>query len=320
MKMSTIVHDKIHNVIIIGSGPAGYTAAIYLARANLRPLLLEGDGSDGTYPGGLLTTTNIVENFPGFPNSIDGFKLTTNFKKQCENFGTITKSEHALNVTKLDNIFKIQTKNNTYFTKTIIIATGSTPNKLYIENFDRLLNHGISMCAICDGGLDCFLDKPLAVIGGGDSACEEALLLSRTASHVYIIFRKNKMRASKIMIDRVTINEKITLIPNHEIETINGLDVLESIDLKDYTNNKMNLKIKGLFIAIGHTPNSQFISDLVEVDDYGYIITDKSMSTNINGIWAVGDVQDSKYKQAITAAGSGCIAALELERYLSKIE
>lgn len=313
---------SLHNVIIIGSGPAGHTATIYLARANLNPVMLEGGSTNETVPGGLLTTTKIVENFPGFPDGVDGYELTERFKQQSLNFGTKIISETVLKINKKDGIndlneFEIMTETNTYRTKAIIIATGSTPKRLYIPGYDTFWHKGISTCAVCDGGLKCFRNVPLAVVGGGDSACEEALHLSHTASHVYLIHRRDSLRASKIMVDRVMKNDKITLIWNSEITEILGNNNVESIKLINTTNNTITeLKIRGLFVAIGHTPNSKFVSDLVELDDVGYIKTNSKMETNIKGIWAIGDVQDPHYRQAITAAGSGCIAALEIERWL----
>lgn len=308
----------LHNVIIIGSGPAGHTAALYLARANLSPLMLEGDSAGEVISGGLLTTTKIVENFPGFPNGIDGYELTDRFKEQSIRFGTNIISETALKINKLeDNTFEIYTSKNTYKTKTVIIATGSTPNRLYVPGYDKFWHKGISTCAICDGGLPCYRKVPIAVIGGGDSACEEALHLAHTASKVYLIHRRDTLRASKIMIERVMKNEKIIPIWNSEVAEITGDDHVDGVILKknDGTLNKVD--IRGVFVAIGHTPNSKFVSSFIDVDKNGYIKTSRNMETNIKGIWAIGDVQDPHYRQAITAAGSGCIAALEVERFLN---
>lgn len=309
----------IHNVIIIGSGPAGHTAALYLARANLSPLMLEGDSDGIVSPGGLLTTTKTVENFPGFPEGIDGYDLTERFKEQSLKFGTeiITEFVNKI-VPQENNLFNvITTNNNSYITKSIIIATGSTPNRLYIPGYDEFWHKGISTCAVCDGGLPCFRKVPLAVVGGGDSACEEAMHLSHTASMVYLIHRRDSLRASKIMVDRVVKNPKIKMIWNSEVVEVFGTTQVEKLKLKNINDSSFSeLEVKGLFVAIGHTPNSQFVKDLVDLDSTGYIKTNEKKETNIKGIWAVGDVQDPHYRQAITAAGSGCMAALEVERWL----
>ena len=308
----------INNVVIIGSGPAGHTAAIYLARANLQPIMLEGDSSGEVVSGGLLTTTKIVENFPGFPKGVEGYELTENFKEQSRRFGTNIISETATKIIPNDDgNFIVHTKERTYHTRTVIISTGSTPNRLYIPGYDNFWHKGISTCAVCDGGLPCYRNVPLAVVGGGDSACEEALHLSHTASKVYLIHRRNYLRASKIMIDRVLSNPKIFPIWNNEVIEIKGKDNLDRLILKNTSNGEINeLEVRGLFVAIGHTPNSQFVKDFVELDKSGFIITNERKETNIKGIWAAGDVQDPHYRQAITAAGSGCIAALEVERFL----
>lgn len=305
-----------YNVIIIGSGPAGHTASIYLARANLSPLMLEGDSCGDIVAGGLLTTTKIVENYPGFPDGVDGYELTERLKEQSLRFGTKIISESVIRVQKQGNLFDVYTKNNIYQTKSIIVATGSTPNRLYVPGYDEFWHKGISTCAVCDGGLPCYRNVPIAVVGGGDSACEEALHLAHTASVVYLIHRRDQLRASKIMIDRVMKNTKIKLIWNSEIKEINGNDHVESIKLN--SNDSINIiNVRGLFVAIGHKPNSGFISDLVQTDSNGYIITNEKKETTQTGIWAAGDVQDPHYRQAITAAASGCVAALEVERWLN---
>lgn len=308
----------IYNVIIVGSGPSGHTAATYLARANLSPLMLEGDSSGEVIAGGLLTTTKTVENFPGFPEGIDGYELTERFKQQSLRFGTTIRSESVVNIVKRDDgLFDVHTGMNTYQTRAIIIATGSTPNRLYVPGYDDFWHRGISTCAICDGGLPCYRDVPIAVVGGGDSACEEALHLSHTASEVYLIHRRDTLRASKIMIDRVFANDKIKPIWNSEIVEIFGNKHIETIRIRNTKDhNVKDISVRGLFVAIGHKPNSAFISDIVSTDVNGYIITNNKQETSQKGIWAVGDVQDPHYRQAITAAGSGCVAALEVERWL----
>ena len=308
----------LHNVIIIGSGPAGHTAALYLARAAQSPLMLESDCAGEIVSGGLLTTTKTVENFPGFPDGIDGYELTDRFKQQSLRFGTNIISETALKINKLeDNTFEIHTSKNTYRSKSIIIATGSTPNRLYVPGYDKFWHKGISTCAICDGGLPCYRKVPLAVVGGGDSACEEALHLAHTASKVYLIHRRDTLRASRIMVDRVMKNEKIIPIWNSEVAEITGDDHVDGVILKKTDGQISKVDVRGVFVAIGHTPNSKFVSSFIDIDATGYIKTSRNMETNVKGIWAVGDVQDPHYRQAITAAGSGCIAALEVERWLS---
>lgn len=304
----------IYNVIIIGSGPAGHTASLYLARANLNPLMLEGDLCEDIIPGGLLTTTKIVENYPGFPEGVDGYELTERFKEQSLKFGTEIISEKAIDIKKVDNIFEVYTKKSIYKTKSIIIATGSTPKKLDLPNFEKYWHHGISTCAVCDGSL--YRNVPVTVVGGGDSACEDALHLSHTASKVYLIHRRDTLRASEIMKDRVLNNEKIFPIWNSEVIEIIGDEKVEKLKIKNKDGDISFLESEGLFIAIGHTPNSNFVSSFIELDNNGYIKTNSKFETNIKGIWAAGDVQDPHYRQAITAAGSGCATALEVERWL----
>ena len=311
-----MINKMIHNVIVIGSGPAGHTAALYLARANLLPLMLEGDSCGDIISGGLLTTTKIVENYPGFPNGVGGYDLTEMFKEQSKKFGTKIIPENAIEIKKNDeNIFEIKTSKNVYKTKSIIIATGSTPNRLYVPGYDNFWHNGVSTCAVCDGSF--YRNDIVAVIGGGDSACEDALHLSNIAKQVYLIHRKDKLRASKIMIDRVLQNPKIKIIWNSELLEITGKDNVEEIILKTKEDEITKLDVNGIFVAIGHKPNSKFVSSFIETDENGYILTNRKQETNVEGIWAVGDVQDPYYRQAITAAGSGCVAALEVERWLS---
>ena len=307
----------VRNIIIIGSGPAGHTAAIYLARANLEPLMLEGTVSGEIVPGGLLTTTKTVENFPGFPDGVDGFELTERFREQSCRFGTEIRSEQAIRITKVNELFTVYTDKAVYETRAILIATGSTPNRLYVPGYDEFWHRGISTCAVCDGGLPAFRNVPIAVVGGGDSACEEALHLARTASCVYMVHRRNQLRASKIMQDRVLANPKIQPVWDSEIIEIQGSKHVETIILRNSQDGSVtSLGVRGVFVAIGHRPNSQFVADMVTLDPNGFIETTRTMETSCKGIWAAGDVQDPHYRQAITAAGSGCIAALEIERYL----
>ncbi len=306
------------SVIVIGSGPAGHTACMYFGRANLNPLMLEGDSSGPVISGGLLTTTKTVENYAGFADGIDGYQLTSNFRNHSLKYGTEIISETATKVEKLsDGTFKIYTLENDYHSKAIVIATGSTPKRLNIVGYDNFWHKGVSTCAVCDGGLPMFKNVPLAVVGGGDSACEEAEHLSHTAEFVYMIVRGKKLRASKIMCDRVNKNPKIKIIWNTEVDQIIGNKQVEQIVLKNSsTNEKSYLMVKGLFVAIGHTPNTGFLKDFVDLDSDGYIITKRDFSTSVEGVWACGDVQDKKYRQAIYAAGSGCAVALEVERWL----
>jgi thioredoxin reductase (NADPH) len=307
-----------NNVIVIGSGPAAHTACIYLARSSLTPLMLEGDPSQVVAAGGLLTTTTIVENYSGFPQGIDGYTLTSNFREQSLRYGTIIKSETCVKIEKQDNdIFTIFTNSgDSYTTRSVIIATGSNPNKLDIQSYDEFWQRGVSTCAVCDGSLPCYRNVPIAVVGGGDSACEEALHLSKSASQVYLICRKDHLRASTIMSNRVRDNQKIKILFNAHVTQIKGRERVEELELYIDTL-PYSLPVSGVFVAIGHTPNSHFIRELINCDQGGYIVTNRDMSTSVEGIWACGDVQDPKYRQAITAAGSGCVAALEVERWLT---
>lgn len=306
-------HDIKNNVVIIGSGPAGYTAALYLARANLLPLMLEGDSSGDIISGGV--ENYLVENYPGFPNGINRHDLIELFKKQSKKFGTRIVSENALEIKKNDeNLFEIKTSKKIYKTKSIIIATGSTPNRLYIPGYDKFWNNGVSTCALCDGYL--YRNDIVAVIGGGDEACQDALYLSNIAKQVYLINRRDKLRASKIMIDRVLQNTKIKIVLNSNVIEIIGKDNVEEIILKTKEDEITKLDVNGVFVAIGYKPNSKFVSSLIETDKNGYIVTNRKYETNVEGIWAVGDVQDPYYRKIITAAGSGSVAALEVEQWL----
>jgi thioredoxin reductase (NADPH) len=313
--------NNIFNVIIIGSGPAGHTAAIYLARAGLTPLMLEGDCSNGLVSGGLLTTTKTVENYPGFPQGIDGYELTQRFRDQSLKFGTDIISQNVTGIIKLlDGTFDVFTNSHVYRTKAVIISTGSTPKSLDIPGYKEFWHKGVSTCAVCDGALQCFQNVPIAVVGGGDSACEEALHLSHTASIVYLIHRGDKLRASDIMKRRVFKNKKIVPIWNTQVLEVSGDKRVERLLLSNIKeNSKYNIEVRGLFVAIGHTPNSEFVTGFVDRDSAGYIKTTPKGETNIPGIWAAGDVQDPHYRQAVTAAGSGCVTALEVERWLDNV-
>ena len=302
----------INNVIIIGSGPAGYTAAIYAARANLKPILVSG-----FQPGGQLTITTDVENYPGYEDPIQGPWLMEQMQKQAAHVGTEIINSQVTEVFLNEKIKKLNLDNGTTLnTKTVIISTGAQARWLGLENEDKFQGHGLSACATCDGFF--FKDKEVAVIGGGNSAAEEALFLTKFATKVYLVHRRDKLRAEKILQDRLKQNSKIEFIWNSEVAKFNGNDDLESIDLLNKQENKIsNLKIDGVFIAIGHDPATQLFKGQLKMDEGGYIITDPdSTKTSIEGVFAAGDVRDKIYRQAVTAAGMGCMAALEVEKYL----
>ena len=302
----------INNVIIIGSGPAGYTAAIYAARANLKPILVSG-----FQPGGQLTITTDVENYPGYEDPIQGPWLMEQMQKQAAHVGTEIINSQVTEVFLNEKIKKLNLDNGTTLnTKTVIISTGAQARWLGLENEDKFQGHGLSACATCDGFF--FKDKEVAVIGGGNSAAEEALFLTKFATKVYLVHRRDKLRAEKILQDRLKQNSKIEFIWNSEVTKFNGNDDLESIDLLNKQDNKIsNLKIDGVFIAIGHDPATQLFKGQLKMDEGGYIITDPdSTKTSIEGVFAAGDVKDKIYRQAVTAAGMGCMAALEVEKYL----
>jgi len=300
------------NIAIIGSGPAGYTAGIYAARANLKPILFEGLES-----GGQLMLTTDVENFPGFVDGIMGPELMQTFKAQAERFGTEIKTETINTIEKIENGFKLTSSKNEYEFKTVIIASGASARWLGIEGEKELQGYGVSACATCDGFF--FKEKTVAVVGGGDSAMEEALFLTKFASKVIVIHRRDQFRASQIMQDRVLNHEKIEVIWNSTVEKINGEGQVTSIDINDIKNNtSSSIELDGVFVAIGHDPNVKFLDGLVELDEKGYIKTGftTETSTSVPGVFAAGDVADSIYRQAITAAGSGCQAAIDAERWL----
>jgi thioredoxin reductase (NADPH) len=303
--------NKVEDVIIIGSGPAGLTAAIYAARANLNPLMIEGYEA-----GGQLTTTTEVENYPGFAHGIQGPELMTIMRQQAERFKTrfVTK-----NVTKVDfsqRPFKIWVDNDLYQAQTVIISTGASAKYLGLENERRLLGRGVSACATCDGAF--FKNVPVAVVGGGDTAMEEANFLTRFASKVYLIHRRHEFRASKIMTERVLNNPKVEVIYNTTVEDVLGEKGVSSLKLKNHeTGATSDLQVEGFFVAIGHKPNTDLFKGQLEMDAVGYLITKpKSTATSIPGVFASGDVQDSYYRQAISAAGTGCMSAIDAERWL----
>ena len=303
---------EINNVIIIGSGPAGYTAAIYAARANLKPILVSG-----FQPGGQLTITTDVENYPGYEDPIQGPWLMDQMQKQAAHVGTEIINSQVTEVFLKEDVKKLNLDNGTTLNaKTVIISTGAQARWLGLENESKFQGHGLSACATCDGFF--FKDKEVAVIGGGNSAAEEALFLTKFATKVYLIHRRDKLRAEKILQDRLKENSKIEFIWNSEVTKFNGNDDLESIDLLNKKDSQTStLKIDGVFIAIGHDPATQLFKGQLKMDDGGYIITDPdSTKTSIDGVFAAGDVKDKIYRQAVTAAGMGCMAALEVEKYL----
>jgi len=299
------------NVVIIGAGAAGLTAAIYTARANLSPLVIEG-----MQPGGQLTTTSDVENYPGFPHGIDGTKLMDDMREQAERFGTKCKFGEVTNVIFDSSPFTIElNREEVIKSKTVIIATGATAKYLGIESEQRLIGRGVSACATCDGAF--YRDVPVVVVGGGDTACEEAIFLTKFASKVTIIHRRDEFRASKIMADRVFENEKIDVQWNCVVDEVldDEMGVI-GVKIKNMLTNEISeIECKGYFSAIGHKPNTDIFLKYLETDDVGYLIAD-GVKTSIPGVYAAGDVADKIYRQAVTAAGTGCAAALEAERFI----
>ena len=309
--------DKtIHKTIIIGSGPAGLTAAIYAARANLNPIVFEGN-----QPGGQLTITTDVENYPGFPDGVLGPEVMDLFRKQAQKFGAQCFYKHVSKIDFSSSPFKIYVGEEEYLTQSVIISTGASARLLGLDAENELMGYGVSTCATCDGYF--FKDKEIVVIGGGDSAMEEASFLTKFASKVTLIHRREDFRASKIMIDRVLNNPKIEIIKNAVVTDILGSqeDGVSSIILKDTTDGEeRNFDCDGIFYGIGHKPNTDQFKGIIDLDDQGYIITNPgSTLTNVVGVFACGDVQDSHYRQAITAAGSGCMAAIDAEKYLEDL-
>lgn len=299
------------NVVIIGSGPAGLTAAIYTARANLSPLLIEGWQS-----GGQLTTTTEVENYPGFARGIMGPELMKDMRAQAGRFGTefLTGDVTAVNLAQRPFTLTVDGEHAVQ-TRTVIIATGASAIPIGLKNEARLTGHGVSTCATCDGFF--FKEKELLVVGGGDSALEEANFLTKFATKVSVIHRRDKLRASKIMQDRAMRNEKIAFIWNSIVEDILGTDVVTGARIKNVvTGTSSDISCSGVFVAIGHRPNTSLFTGQVDMDEKGYIRTHHGTATNIPGVFAAGDVQDSTYRQAVTAAGSGCMAAIDVERFL----
>ena len=310
---------SVENLVIVGSGPAGYTAAIYAARANLSPVVITGF-QDGGIPGGQLMTTTHVENFPGFPDGILGPELMDRIKAQAVRWGTRLVEADADAIDLSQQPFRIQADGQTIQAHALILATGASANRLGLPSEQRFWNAGISACAICDGATPQFRDVELAVVGGGDSACEEAVYLTKYASRVHLIVRSDKLRASKAMADRVLANAKIQVHWNRQVADCSGGDWLEAIQLKDTSGGPSEeLAVRGMFYAIGHTPNTRLVRDQLSTDAKGYLITEPGRpETSVEGVYASGDVADAEWRQGITAAGSGCQAALAAERWLTE--
>ena len=311
--------NDIRDVIIIGSGPAGLTAAIYAARANMAPLVVEGEpSSTSDQPGGQLMLTTDVENFPGFPEGIMGPELMTNFRSQATRFGAEFITKKVTRVDFTQRPFQVWTGEDRYVARTVIVSTGAQSLMLGLPNEEQLLGHGLSTCATCDGFF--FRDQDIAVVGGGDSAVEEAPFLTRCASKVYLIHRRDQLRASKIMRDRAFANPKLEILWNCQVVEIQGEGKLSGVILEDsVTHEQKPLAVQGLFIAIGHRPNTDLFRDHLTLKDNGYLVTEPDSSkTEIAGVFACGDVQDDYYRQAVTAAGSGCMAAIDAERWLEE--
>ncbi|KAG7696888.1 hypothetical protein KL930_002662 [Ogataea haglerorum] len=319
-----MVHNK---VTIIGSGPAAHTAAIYLARAEMKPVLYEGMMANGIAAGGQLTTTTDIENFPGFPEGINGSKLMEQMRAQSERFGTEIITETISKVDFSSRPFKLWTEFNEdaepITTDAVVIATGASAKRLHLPGEETYWQQGISACAVCDGAVPIFRNKPLAVVGGGDSACEEALFLTKYGSKVYLLVRKDHLRASTIMQKRVKNNDKLEILFNTvSLEALGDGKLLNGLKIRNVkTNEESTLAVNGLFYAIGHTPATKIFENQLETDETGYIKTKPGTAqTSIPGVFAAGDVQDKIYRQAITSAGTGCMAALEAEHYLSSQE
>jgi thioredoxin reductase (NADPH) len=302
------------NLLIIGSGPAGYTAAIYASRANLKPVLYQG-----IQPGGQLTITTEVENYPGFPEGIQGPELMVHFEQQAKRMGADIRYGLATKVDFSSQPYKVQIDEEKWIeANAVIISTGASARWLGIESEQRLNGHGVSACAVCDGFF--FRGKEVAIVGAGDTAAEEALYLSKLCTNVHMFVRRDEMRASKVMQERVKNTSNIKMYWNTETDEILGEKTVESVRIKNNKSGEKNeIPIKGFFVAIGHTPNSEIFKGFIDMDEAGYIKTIPGTSrTNLEGVFAAGDVQDKIYRQAVTAAGSGCMAALDAERYLSE--
>jgi thioredoxin reductase (NADPH) len=305
---------SLENVIIIGSGPAGLTAAIYTARANLKPLVFTGNEI-----GGQVSITNEVENYPGFPEGLTGPELVEKFQKQAERFGA--RIEYA-EVTEIDfevQPFRVKTYDNEYQAKAIVIATGASPRKLGVPGESEFTGRGVSYCATCDGFF--FRDREIAVVGGGDSALEEGVFLTKFANHVRIIHRRDELRAGYTLQERAKRNQKIEFVWDTVVTEINGNGAVESVQVQNVkTGEASTLKVDGVFIYIGHYPNSHLFKDKLEMDEHGYLITDRNTRTSVPGVFAAGEIADPVFRQVVSSAGEGCKAAIQVERYLTALE
>ena len=311
---------KKHKLVIIGSGPAGFTAAIYAARANLNPVLFEGFMSGPS--GGQLMTTTEVENFPGFPDGILGPEIVENFRSQAKRFGTVVLTEDVESVDLSKRPFLIKSSQGHVLADSIIIATGATAKRLDINGTrdGEFWQKGVTACAVCDGAAPIFRNRPLYVVGGGDSAVEESIFLTKYASRVYLVHRRDSLRASKIMAERALKHPKIEVLWNSVLEKVIGDSVVRKVLIKNIETGQIEEKdAGGVFFAIGHQPNTKFLGTQIKVNETGYIIVEKGTTkTSVEGVFAAGDVQDPHYRQAITAAGTGCMAALDAERWLTE--
>jgi thioredoxin reductase (NADPH) len=311
--------SDVKNVVIVGSGPAGHTAAIYAARANLSPFMFEGYVMGGS-AGGQLTTTTEVENYPGFPEGIGGPELMQLFRQQSERFGTEMVQEDVTSADFSQRPFVLKSENREVLAHSVIISTGAIAKRMGVPNEEKMWNNGMSACAVCDGALPMFRNQPLMVIGGGDTAVEEATYLTKFGSVVYMVHRRDELRASKIMQERALKNPKLEIIWDTVLEDAIGEDYLTGARLKNVkTQEVREMEVTGLFYAIGHTPNTSIFNGQLDLDDAGYIkVKAGTQETNIEGVFAAGDVHDHKYRQAVTAAGTGCAASLEAERWLAE--
>jgi thioredoxin reductase (NADPH) len=311
--------EDLKELVIIGSGPAGHTAAIYAARANLKPFMFEGYVTGGS-AGGQLTTTTDVENYPGFPEGIQGPELMQLFRKQAERFGTEMFGEDIIEADFSKRPFVIKSDQREVRAKSVIIATGAVARRMGVPNEEKMWNNGMSACAVCDGALPFFKNQPLMVIGGGDTAVEEASYLTKFGSIVYLVHRRDELRASKIMQKRAFDNKKLEIIWDTVFEDAIGDDFVTGARVQNVKSKEVkNISVAGIFYAIGHTPNTQVFKGQLDLDSTGYIkVKSGTQETSVEGVFAAGDVHDHKYRQAVTAAGTGCAAALEAERWLAE--
>jgi thioredoxin reductase (NADPH) len=300
---------EVENVIVIGGGPAGLTAAVYAARANLSPLVLEGYAA-----GGQLMATTDVENYPGFPEGIQGPELMQRFRDQAERFGARIRTVDVTSVDLSRRPFRVVDADEEHLAQTVVISTGASPRWLGLESESRLRGYGVSSCATCDGFF--FKDRPMVVVGGGDSAMEEALFLARIGSRVTIVHRRDRFRASKIMVDRALAHERVDVRWNAVVDEVVGEGAVEAVRVRDVESGELDdIPAAAMFVAIGHIPNTALFEGAIELDDAGYVVTDGTR-TSVDGVFACGDVQDTVYRQAVTSAGSGCMAAMDAERWL----